>query len=106
MSGNTLIKTTVMKCSARFVVSNLPVIEILVQCLTTCTYAQRETSRDSQQAVSHHIICYTVDTRRCDYTRAEKISLVITTMVTGDMLPLSFVEAGGFCELMAFVNQG
>ncbi len=37
-----------------------------------------------------------VGTHRCDDTRAEKISLVIMTIMTGDMLPLSFVEAEGF----------
>lgn len=45
-----------------------------------------------------------VSTRRCDATRAEKISQLITKMMTGDMLPLSFVEGEGFRELMAFVE--
>lgn len=33
---------------------------------------------------------------RCDSTRVEKISQLITEIVTGDMLVLSFVEGGGF----------
>lgn len=32
------------------------------------------------------------------------ISLLITKMVTRDILPLSFVEREVFCELMAFVE--
>lgn len=40
----------------------------------------------------------------CDDTRAEEISLLISQKVTGDLLPLGFVEEEGFRELMAFVE--
>lgn len=35
---------------------------------------------------------------RFDSTRVEKISELITEIVTGDMLVLSFVEGGGFLQ--------
>lgn len=37
--------------------------------------------------------------------RAETVSQIITKMVTGYELKLSFVEGGGFCELISFVEQ-
>ena len=42
--------------------------------------------------------------RRCDPTRSELITLLITSMITNDMLPLSFVEGEGFRALMEFVE--
>lgn len=42
---------------------------------------------------------------RCNETRAEEISLLITKMVTGDTeLLLSFVEGEGCRELMVFIE--
>lgn len=41
---------------------------------------------------------------RCDATRAEKISQLITKIVTADMLLLSFVKGGGFSELMLSIE--
>lgn len=40
----------------------------------------------------------------CDTTRTEKISQLITEMVTGDMLPSRLLGVGGFFELMAVVE--
>lgn len=45
-----------------------------------------------------------VSMRWCDAIKAEKISHLIREMGTGDMLPLSFVEGGGFSELTVFVE--
>ncbi len=59
-----------------------------------CNNNTWETGRD----ITNRQLCITsfarpVGTYCYDYTRAEKISLLTTTMVTGDMLQLSFVEA-------------
>ena len=42
--------------------------------------------------------------RRCDSRRAGDITALITNMIVKDMLPISFVEGGGFLELMASVE--
>ncbi|KAK1172920.1 calcyclin-binding protein isoform X1 [Acipenser oxyrinchus oxyrinchus] len=42
--------------------------------------------------------------RCCDPAGAEQITQLLTKMITQDMLPLSFVEGQGFCELMGFVE--
>lgn len=40
----------------------------------------------------------------CEDTRAKKISLLITTMVTGYVVPLSLEGGEGLCKLMAFIK--
>lgn len=42
--------------------------------------------------------------RKCDNSRKEQITQLVASMVSGDMLPLSFVEGAGFRRLMEFVE--
>ena len=64
-------------------------------------HKENPTETDNRQP--HHITANPVSTRCFDDARAEKVSLLITKMVTGDLLQLSFAE-GGFCKRMAFVD--
>ncbi|KAK1895583.1 Zinc finger BED domain containing protein 1 [Dissostichus eleginoides] len=50
------------------------------------------------------ITSFTSARRHCDPARRERITALITRMITKDMLPLSFVEGEGFRELMNFVE--
>lgn len=58
---------------------------------------------DRQQSALQHTIFQPVSTGHCDDTTVERISLLIMTILTGDLLPLSSVEGQGLCELMPFV---
>lgn len=67
---------------------NLDTIEKVVQ------HAQK--NRQSHIALLVHV---------CDGTRPDwKMNLLITKMVTGVVLPLSFAEGEGFTELMLFIE--
>ncbi len=41
---------------------------------------------------------------RCDADRSEKITLLITKMTAGDLLPLCFVKGKGFRKLMHYTE--
>lgn len=42
--------------------------------------------------------------RKCNTQRAEKLTELLCTMITTDMLPVSFVEGTGFRVFMSFVE--
>ncbi|KAK1900575.1 putative AC9 transposase [Dissostichus eleginoides] len=56
------------------------------------------TEKDAAQPA---ITNFTSRPRRCDDRRAGDITALITNMIVKDMLPISFVEGGGFLEFMA-----
>ena len=47
---------------------------------------------------------FTAAKRSCNPGRGEKITTLITSMITKEMLPLSFVDQKGFRDLMAFIE--
>ncbi len=91
MSRSTLTK----KCKICGV--KLAYLEILVRCLRSSTW--RNQGRQTTGSLAS--FSSPVGTRPCDDARAEKMSLIKTTMVTKSMR-LSFVEAEGVRDQMAF----
>jgi len=50
------------------------------------------------------MVGFTVNPRRCDDLRAEKITALTAKMIAEDILPIQFIEGKGFRELMALLE--
>uniref|UniRef100_A0A671L3S2 BED-type domain-containing protein n=1 Tax=Sinocyclocheilus anshuiensis TaxID=1608454 RepID=A0A671L3S2_9TELE len=59
---------------------------------------------EASQSQQMSVTSFTTTRRRCDPVHAEKITELISEMISRDLLPLSFVEGEGFRKLMDFVE--
>ncbi len=61
-------------------------------------------SLEASQSQQMSITSFTTTHCRCDFIRTEKITELISEMISKDLMPLSFVEGEGFRKLMDFVE--
>ncbi len=74
------------------------------RCVNHIQYRHVGVRLEASQSQRMSITSFTTTHRRCDVVHTEKITDLISEMISRDLLPLSFVEGEGFCKLMDFVE--